>query len=126
MSEEGQTRSEVSIEQLPEAVKVRFTEGSRVKEAESVMASMRVLNPDEAQRVEATKIHRIIGSRWLDVWKKHDGDYDNRMDQSTIDSLGITRHMDAKSRLVLKGYTDPDSSKLQTATPTPETVDINL
>eukprot|EP00971_Amphidinium_carterae_P052004 1023692-Amphidinium_carterae.1 len=34
--------------------------------------------------------------------------------------------MDAKNRLVLKGRTDPESQELQMATPTPETVDINM
>eukprot|EP00971_Amphidinium_carterae_P008387 165499-Amphidinium_carterae.1 len=46
--------------------------------------------------------------------------------QMRLSAVGITRHEDAKSRLVIKGYADPDSHLLQTSTPTPENVDINM
>eukprot|EP00971_Amphidinium_carterae_P334249 6469411-Amphidinium_carterae.1 len=120
---------EVKIEWLPLEVQKRFTQGSRVKEAEAVLASIGVLSPEEAREVETNHKERIIGSRWLDVWKifkKHDNDYDNGIPAEVARKMGIPKHVDAKSRLVLKGYTDPDSGLLQTATPTPENVDINM
>eukprot|EP00971_Amphidinium_carterae_P292799 5812916-Amphidinium_carterae.4 len=62
--EDHSSIGEVQIEPLPSEARKHFIDGSRVKEAESVLASMRVLDADTARRIERDHGDR---ARWQGV-----------------------------------------------------------
>eukprot|EP00971_Amphidinium_carterae_P166929 3308170-Amphidinium_carterae.1 len=105
----------VKPEQLRNEFADLFLQGSRLKEAETVLPSMEPVT-DQALRV--------IFSRWLDTLKA----VDETADQQKADhkQVGVPVGLVAKSRLILQGYTDPDYEQLECEVPAAEVGDITM
>ena len=88
-----------------------FEEAIR-KEVPEVLRSMRVLTPEESNKVRREKADRIIPSRFHFRWKPIDQDG------------SITRV--AKCRWIIVGFHDPDIMELERSAPTPQGSTIAL
>eukprot|EP00971_Amphidinium_carterae_P340218 6478433-Amphidinium_carterae.1 len=102
-----------------------FMEGSRLKEAKVVQASMEpIFDQQEAERIMTTVPERVIFSRWLDTWKAVDElEASQPKDHQ---EAGVPPQLVAKSRLILQGFTDPDHEVMDCEVPTAEVGDITM
>ena len=69
---------------------------------------------------------RIVNSRWHEKWKDMGEDYVSDISKQDLWDNDITEHVDAKSRWIMQGFTDPDIALLNRTVPTPASEDLML